>query len=61
MVVSPAAGPETERADVLIAPTTRPPTMPATRPAIKGAPDASATPRHSGSATSATTMDAGTS
>ncbi len=35
--------------------------MPDTKPANSGAPDASATPRHSGKATSATTIEAGTS
>ena len=61
MVVRPAAGPDTDSADRLMAPTTTPPTMPATSPEISGAPDASATPRHKGNATSATTTDAGTS
>ena len=61
MVVKPAAGPATDSGDRLIAPTTMPPTMPATMPDISGAPDASATPRHKGNATSATTTEAGTS
>jgi hypothetical protein len=38
-----------------------PPTIPAMTPANNGAPEASATPRHSGNATSATTKEAGTS
>ena len=38
-----------------------PPTMPAIRPDIKGAPLASAIPRHSGTATRNTTSEAGRS
>ena len=57
----PAAGPHTESWARLISGTTRPPTMPATRPAMGGAPDASAMPRHSGTATRNTTRPAGAS
>jgi hypothetical protein len=35
-----------------------PPTIPDTMPLIKGAPEASATPRHKGRATKKTTIDA---
>jgi hypothetical protein len=38
-----------------------PPTIPDTMPLIKGAPEASATPRHKGRATKKTTIDAGIS
>ena len=60
-MVRPAAGPLTDSGDLLSAPTTMPPTTPAMSPENNGAPDASATPRHNGSATSATTIEAGTS
>jgi hypothetical protein len=56
--VRPAAGPLTLECDPLSAPTTIPPTMPATKPEISGAPEASATPRHNGSATRKTTSPA---
>lgn len=42
-------------------PTTTPPTTPEIMPEKSGAPDASATPKQSGSATRATTMEAGRS
>jgi hypothetical protein len=61
MEASPAAGPLTLIGDLLRAPTTIPPTTPATTPENKGAPEASAMPRHSGNATKKTTIDAGTS
>ena len=61
ITVSPAAGPLTDSCEPDSAPTTSPPTMPAIRPANSGAPDASAMPRHRGSATRATTTDAATS
>ena len=38
-----------------------PPTIPAISPENKGAPEASAIPRHNGRATSATTIEAGMS
>src|SRR5262249_15050691 len=49
--VRPAAGPLTLAWDPLKAPTIMPPTIPATTPESNGALDASATPRHNGSAT----------
>ncbi len=61
ITASPAAGPLTPRAEPLAAPTTMPPTMPAIRPEASGAPDASAMPRHSGTATRKTTRLAGRS
>ncbi len=61
MTVRPAAGPLTDSGDRDNTPTTMPPAIPAIRPEKSGAPDASATPRHNGSATSATTIDAGMS
>jgi hypothetical protein len=54
--VSPAAGPLTLVCERLIAPTTIPPRIPAINPAIGAAPEACATPRHSGSATRNTTV-----
>ena len=61
MTVRPAAGPLTDKGDFDSVPTTRPPTIPAMTPAKSGAPDASAMPRHKGSATRKTTIDAGRS
>ena len=58
IAVKPAAGPETLSCDPLNRPTTLPPTTPAIIPENKGAPDAKAMPKQSGSATSNTTMDA---
>ena len=55
IAVRPAAGPLTLSGDLLIDPITRPPTIPAINPENKGAPEASAIPRHSGSATRKTT------
>ena len=59
MAVSPAAGPETEIFELLMRPTTIPPTIPAMTPDKGGAPDASAIPRHSGNATRNTTKPEG--
>ena len=56
MAVRPAAGPLTLVCDPLMAPTSNPPTIPARIPEISGAPEASATPKQSGSATKKTTM-----
>ena len=50
----PAAGPETAREAPLTKPVTIPPIMPASKPAYKGAPEANAMPRQSGSATKKT-------
>ena len=58
MTVKPAAGPVTLSCDQLRSPTTTPPTTPAIMPENKGAPEASAMPKQSGSATKSTTMDA---
>ena len=58
IAASPAAGPETLICEPLNRPTTSPPTMPDTKPAISGAPDACAMPRHSGNATRNTTRPA---
>ncbi len=52
----PAAGPLTPCVDLLIAPTSVPPTIPAIRPENRGAPLANAMPRQSGKATKSTTM-----
>ena len=52
----PAAGPLTPCEDLLIAPTSVPPTIPAIRPENRGAPLANAMPRQSGKATKSTTM-----
>ena len=54
MAVKPAAGPETLVCEPLNAPTTTPPTIPATSPEKSGAPDANAIPKHNGSATKKT-------
>src|SRR4051812_6662827 len=56
MAVSPAAGPLTLVFEPLRLPTTIPPMMPAKMPEKSGAPDARATPRHSGNATRKTTV-----
>lgn len=61
MTVSPAAGPLTCNAEPPSAPATTPPTTAAIRPATIGAPEASAMPSESGTATKNTTSDAGTS
>ena len=54
MMVNPAAGPLTESSDPDKSDTIVPPTIPATRPANKGAPDANAIPRQRGNATKKT-------
>ena len=59
MAVRPAAGPETEIFELLIVPTTKPPTIPAITPDKGGAPDANAIPKHNGSATKNTTSPEG--
>ena len=51
----PAAGPLTLECDPLMAPTTMPPMIPASKPENRGAPDARAIPKQSGSATRNTT------
>jgi hypothetical protein len=61
ITASPAAGPLTPSGDPLAIPTIIPPTMPAIIPEKSGAPEASAIPRHSGSATKNTTILAGKS
>src|SRR5690606_21531585 len=53
--VRPAAGPATLVWDPLRAPTTMPPTIPASTPENKGALEARAMPRHNGRATRMTT------
>ena len=60
-VVKPAAGPDTPNEAPLINETTRPPIIPESNPAYKGAPDASAMPKQSGSATKKTDSPAGRS
>ena len=55
ITVNPAAGPETDTCDFDRAPTTIPPTMPAIKPAIGGAPLATAMPKQRGRATKNTT------
>ena len=55
IAVKPAAGPETLIWDLLNNPTTIPPITPEIIPENKGAPLASAIPKHSGSATKKTT------
>jgi len=60
-VVNPAPGPETPNCDPLTTETTMPPIMPDKIPAYKGAPDANAMPRQSGSATKKTDKPAGRS
>jgi len=61
ITVKPAAGPLTLKAEPLANATTIPPTMPAIIPENNGAPDASAIPKHKGSATRKTTNPAGKS
>ena len=61
ITASPAAGPLTPSADPLAIPTIIPPTIPAMIPEKRGAPDARAIPRHSGTATKNTTILAGRS
>jgi hypothetical protein len=56
ITVRPAAGPETLNADPLANATTTPPIIPAIIPENKGAPDASAIPKHKGKATKKTTI-----
>ena len=53
-VVSPAAGPETLSGEPLSRETIKPPIMPDKMPVYNGAPEASAIPRHRGSATKKT-------
>ena len=55
MAVNPAAGPDTEMLELLIAHTTIPPMIPAIIPDNGGAPEANAIPKHSGNATKNTT------
>ncbi len=59
IAVRPAAGPETEIFELLIVPTTKPPTIPAMIPDNGGAPDANAIPKQRGSATKNTTSPEG--
>lgn len=59
MAVKPAAGPETEIWELLKKPTTKPPMIPAIIPDNGGAPEASAIPKHNGSATKNTTSPEG--
>ena len=59
IAVRPAAGPDTEIFELLIVPTTRPPTIPEIIPDKGGAPDAKAIPKHNGSATKNTTSPEG--
>lgn len=61
IAVNPAAGPLTLKLELLNAPITIPPTIPAIRPEKNGAPEASAIPRQSGTATRKTTILAGKS
>jgi hypothetical protein len=61
MTVRPAAGPLTENGVPCMAPTSRPPTIPVTRPSAGGTPDARAIPRQSGRATRNTTTEASAS
>ena len=58
MAVRPAAGPLMLVCEPLSHATSIPPTTPATIPETSGAPEASATPRHRGSATRKTTTPA---
>lgn len=60
-VVKPAAGPDTPNDDPLMSDTTKPPTMPDSKPPYSGAPDASAMPIQSGKATKNTDKPAGRS
>jgi hypothetical protein len=61
ITAKPAAGPLTPNEDPLAIPQTIPPTIPAIIPANKGAPEASAIPKHKGTATKNTTILAGKS
>ena len=61
MAVSPAAGPETLSAERLMRGMIKPPMAPATSPDRSGTPEASAMPRHSGTATRNTTIPDGMS
>ena len=61
ITAKPAAGPLTPNGEPLANPTTIPPTIPAIIPANKGAPEASAIPKHKGTATKNTTILAGKS
>lgn len=61
ITVRPAAGPLTLSCEPLSSPTTMPPAMPAIMPEKRGAPDPSAIPKQSGSATRNTTIDEGIS
>ena len=61
ITAKPAAGPLTPNEEPLAIPQTIPPTMPAIIPANKGAPEASAIPKHQGTATKNTTILAGRS
>lgn len=61
MTANPAAGPLTPNGDLLTDVTTVPPIIPAIIPEKSGAPDASAIPRHKGTATRKTTILAGIS
>jgi hypothetical protein len=56
IMVSPAAGPLTDNSDPEIRVTITPPIIPAIKPDINGAPEASAIPRHKGNATKNTAM-----
>jgi hypothetical protein len=56
--VSPDAGPLTLNSEPLKAPTTIPPMMPEIKPLRGLAPDATAIPKHKGTATKKTTMEA---
>lgn len=58
IIVRPAAGPETLMGEPLRYPITIPPTIPAIKPEIGGAPEAMARPRHKGSATRKTDSEA---
>lgn len=61
METNPAAGPLTLSGELLSEPTTIPPSIPAIIPLKRGAPPASAIPKHKGNATKNTTMPAGKS
>ena len=58
IAVKPAAGPDTDKWDLLKYPTTIPPIIPDMIPENKGAPLASAIPKHNGKATKKTTKPA---
>ena len=60
-VVKPAAGPDTASGEPLNSETTSPPIIPEISPAYKGAPEAKAIPKQSGSATRKTDNPAGKS